>query len=173
MFIVPWSVKQVGISTDLALGINLLSLFLVSLLCILGGHLGDRYGRVRIARLGVLILLLGAWPAFELVKMGSLISMILGGLILAVGQGFCVGPMCAAMASLIPMKVRATGIGLGYSFSVGIFGGFAPMLTEYLIGRHQLIMAPAIVIAGGAFISLVALSFPIWQNSSELLLEER
>jgi MHS family proline/betaine transporter-like MFS transporter len=173
MFIVPWSVKQVGISTNVALGINLLSLFLVSLFCILGGHLGDRYGRVRIARLGVLILLLGAWPAFELVKMGSLISIILGGLILAVGQGFCVGPMCAAMASLIPMKVRATGIGLGYSFSVGIFGGFAPMLTEYLIGRHQLIMAPAIVIAGGALISLVSLSFPIWQNSSELLLEER
>ena len=173
MFIVPWSVKQVGISTNVALGINLLSLFLVSLFCILGGHLGDRYGRVRIARLGVLILLLGAWPAFELVKMGSLISIILGGLILAVGQGFCVGPMCAAMASLIPMKVRSTGIGLGYSFSVGIFGGFAPMLTEYLIGRHQLIMAPAIVIAGGALISLVSLSFPIWQNSSELLLEER
>lgn len=173
MFIVPWSVKQVGVSTNLALAINLLSLFLVSFFCILGGHLGDRFGRVRIARLGVLILLLGAWPAFELVKMGSLFSMILGGVILAVGQGFYVGPMCAAMASLIPMKVRATGIGLGYSFSVGIFGGFAPMLTEYLIGRHQLIMAPAIVIAGGALVSFVALSFPIWQNSSELLLEER
>lgn len=174
MFIVPWSVKEAGISANLALAINLLSLFCVSLFCIWGGHLGDRYGRVRIARLGVLILLLGVWPAFMLVKTGYLIALIAGGLILAIGQGFFVGPMCAAMASLFPAKVRITGIGLGYSFSVGVFGGFAPMLTEYLLGRHQLVMAPAIVIAGGALISFTALLFPIWRSSySEILPEER
>jgi MHS family proline/betaine transporter-like MFS transporter len=172
MFIVPWSVKEAGISINLALGINLLSLFLVSLFCVLGGHLGDRYGRVHIARLGVFILLVGAWPAFALVKMGSLVPLILGGLIMAIGQGFCVGPMCAAMASLLPAKVRITGIGLGYSFSVGVFGGFAPMLTEYLFARHHLVMAPALVISGGALVSLIALNTSIWRNSSELLPEE-
>jgi len=172
MFIVPWSVKEAGISTNLALAINLLSLFFVSLFCIWGGHLGDRYGRVQIARLGALILLLGVWPAFMLVKTGDLIALIAGGLILAIGQGFFVGPMCAAMAGLFPAKVRITGIGLGYSFSVGVFGGFAPMLTEYLLGRHQLVMAPAMVIAGGALISLIALSSSVWKSAGEFLPEE-
>ena len=172
MFIVPWSVKEAGISINLALGLNLLSLFLVSIFCIWGGHLADRFGRVQIARLGVLILLLGVWPAFALVKTGNIYLLVLGGLILAIGQGFFVGPLCAAMASLLPAKVRITGIGLGYSFSVGVFGGFAPMLTEYLLSRHQLVMAPAIVIAGGAFVSFVTLNFPIWRNLSELLPEE-
>ncbi len=172
MFIVPWSVKEAGISTNLALAINLLSLFFVSIFCIWGGHLGDRYGRVKIARLGVLILLLGVWPAFVLVKMGTIVSLVLGGLILAIGQGFFVGPMCAAMAGLFPAKVRITGIGLGYSFSVGVFGGFAPMLTQYLLSRHQLVMAPAIVIVGGALLSVIALSSSIWKSVGEFLPEE-
>lgn len=172
MYIVPWSVKEAGISADLALAMNLLSLFLVSIFCIWGGHLGDIFGRVRISRIGALILFIGAWPAFTLVKSGDTILLVFGALILAIGQGFFVGPLCAAMASLLPAKVRITGIGLGYSFSVGVFGGFAPMLTEYLLARHQMVMAPAIVIICGAFISLLALSFPLWQNLSEHLIEE-
>jgi ABC-type Fe3+-siderophore transport system permease subunit len=59
------------------------------------------------------------------------------------------------MAILLPAHVRTTGIGLGYSFSVGIFGGLAPMLTEYLLSRQQLTMAPAIVVIAGACVSIV------------------
>ena len=146
---------------------------MVALFCVWGGHLGDRFGRVRIARLGVLILLLGAWPAFALVKTGGGIQLIIGGIILAMGQGFFVGPLCAAMACLLPANVRVTGIGLGYSFSVGVFGGCAPMLTEFLLDRYALVMAPALVIIGGALVSYVALSNSIWKDAGELLPEER
>lgn len=173
MYIVPWAVKEAGISSNLALGINLFNLFMVALFCVWGGHLGDRFGRVRIARLGALILLLGAWPAFALVKTGGDIQLLIGGVILAMGQGFFVGPLCAAMACLLPANVRVTGIGLGYSFSVGVFGGCAPMLTEFLLDRYSLVMAPAVVIAGGALVSFVALSSSVWKGAGELLPEER
>jgi MHS family proline/betaine transporter-like MFS transporter len=174
MYIVTWAVKEAGISSNLALSLNLFNLLMVAIFCVWGGHLGDRFGRVRIARLGALILLLGAWPAFALVKTGGDIQLILGGIILAVGQGFFVGPLCAAMAGLFPANVRVTGMGLGYSFSVGVFGGLAPMLAEFLLDRQGLVMAPAIVITAGALISFVALLFPIWRgNHSELLPEER
>jgi MHS family proline/betaine transporter-like MFS transporter len=172
MYIVPWAVKEAGISSNLALGINLLNLLMVALFCVWGGHLGDRFGCVRVARLGALILLLGAWPAFALVKTGGDIPLILGGIILAIGQGFFVGPLCAAMACLLPANVRITGIGLGYSFSVGVFGGCAPMVTEFLIDRYALVMAPALVIAGGALVSFVALNSAIWKGVGELLPEE-
>jgi MHS family proline/betaine transporter-like MFS transporter len=172
MYIVPWAVKEAGISSNLALGFNLLNLLMVALFCVWGGHLGDRFGCVRIARLGALILLLGAWPAFALVKTGGDIQLIIGGIILAMGQGFFVGPLCAAMACLLPTNVRVTGIGLGYSFSVGVFGGCAPMLTEFLLDRYALVMAPAVVIAGGALISFLALNSAIWKGVGELLPEE-
>lgn len=173
MYIVPWTVKEAGISSDLALGFNLLSLLMVALFTIWGGHLGDLYGRAKVARWGALILIFGAWPAFALAKTGGYLELGMAGAILALGQGFFVGPLCAAMASLLPAKVRVTGIGLGYSFSVGIFGGLAPMFTEYLLSRQHIIMAPAIVIIGGAMVSWLTLRFdPIWRRSQEFLPEE-
>lgn len=173
MYIVPWVVKQSGIRIELALGFNVLSLLLVGICTIWGGHLGDRHGRLRVARWGAGILLLGSWPAFAFAQSGSAVGLSFASIVLAVGQGFFVGPLCAAMAALLPSHVRATAIGLGYSFSVGIFGGLAPMLTEYLLSRQQLTMAPAFVVMIGAFVSWVTLCFnSIWKYSSENLPED-
>lgn len=173
MYAVPWMAKVTGVSTTTALAINLLSLLLVSLLAIAGGRLGDHFGKLRVTRLGVLILLLGAWPAFHLFASGEVSLMILGGLLLAIGQGFYLGPLSASMASLLPHKVRVTGLSFGYSLAVGLFGGLAPMFTEFLIARFQLTMAPAIVIMLGAFVSLLTLCLhPLWRYNTGQLPEE-
>jgi len=51
--------------------------------------------------------------------------------ILALGQGFFVGPMCACMV--------------------------APLATEYVFARLGIQMAPALVIMAGSFISLASI----------------
>ncbi len=174
MYAVPWMTKLTGISTTTALAINLLSLLLVSLLSVAGGWLGDVFGKLRITRLGVLILLLGAWPAFELFASGQVSLMMLGGLLLAIGQGLYLGPLSASMATLLPHKVRVTGLSFGYSLAVGVFGGLAPMLTEFLIARFQLTMAPAMVIILGALVSLLTLCLhPLWRHNNGQLPEDR
>ena len=174
MYAVPWMTKLTGISTTTALAINLLSLLLVSLLSVAGGWLGDVFGKLRITRLGVLILLLGAWPAFELFASGQVSLMMLGGLLLAIGQGLYLGPLSASMATLLPHKVRVTGLSFGYSLAVGVFGGLAPMLTEFLIARFQLTMAPAMVIMLGALVSLLTLCLhPLWRHNNGQLPEDR
>ncbi len=173
MYAVTWMTKVTAISTTTALAINLLSLLLVSLLSVGGGWLGDRFGKLNITRLGVLILLAGAWPAFLLFASGEVPLMILGGLLLAIGQGFYLGPLSASMAALLPHKVRVTGLSFGYSLAVGLFGGLAPMLTEFLIARFQLTMAPAIVIMLGAMVSLITLCLhPLWRHHRDQLPEE-
>src|SRR5574343_1208725 len=173
MYAVPWMVKQTGVSTATALAINLCSLFMVSLLSVVGGYLGDRWGRMRMSRLGTLILLLGAWPAFELFRSGDILMMMAGGLLLAIGQGFFLGPLSANMATLLPRTVRVTGLSFGYSLAVGVFGGLAPMLTEYLIARFELPMAPALVIMLGALVSLLTLCWhPLWRHNKERLPED-
>jgi len=173
MYAIPWMVKETGISTTTGLAINLFGLFMVSLLSIAGGILGDRFGRIHMSRFGLLILLLGAWPAFSLFRTGDITAMLTGGLILAIGQGFFLGPLSANMTTLLPKKVRVTGLSFGYSLSVGIFGGLAPMLTEYLIARLQLTMAPALVIMIGAMVSLLTLCLhPLWRHNTGHLPED-
>ena len=173
MYCVPWMVKEAGVSTTLALAVNMFGLLMVSLLSVIGGRLGDRFGRLHISRLGVLILLLGAWPAFSLFRTGDVIAMMAGGLVLAIGQGFFLGPLSASMATLLPKQVRVTGLSFGYSLAVGVFGGLAPMLTEYLIAHYTLAMAPAIVIMLGASVSLITLCLhPLWRRNTGHLPED-
>ena len=173
MYCVPWMVKEAGVSTTLALAVNMFGLLMVSLLSVIGGRLGDRFGRLHISRLGVLILLLGAWPAFSLFRTGDVIAMMAGGLVLAIGQGFFLGPLSASMATLLPKQVRVTGLSFGYSLAVGVFGGLAPMLTEYLIAHYTLAMAPAIVIMLGASVSLITLCLhPLWRCNTGHLPED-
>jgi hypothetical protein len=46
------------------------------------------------------------------------------------------------------------------------------MLTEFLLDHYALVMAPAMVIAGGALVSFVALNSAIWKGVGKLLPEE-
>jgi MHS family proline/betaine transporter-like MFS transporter len=173
MYAVQWMIKEADVSSNTALLINMAGLAMVALTALLGGYLGDRVDRVQMARLGALILLVGAWPAFRLFQSGDVILMLMGGAILAIGQGFFVGPLSSAMTNLLPPQVRVTGISFAYSLSVGLFGGIAPMLTEYLLSRENLIMAPAIVIMAGALISLLTLLLRSdWRVGNALLPEE-
>lgn len=51
--------------------------------------------------------------------------------------GAFVGIMPAYFAELFPTSVRASGIGVPYSFVVAIFGGTAPYILTWLTSRDQ------------------------------------
>lgn len=156
-YAVPWMVQVAGVTRVHALGINLYGLAAVALLSLAGGALGDREGRLRVSILGLAILLVGAWPAFHLMGSTDTVSQVMGITLLAVGQGFFVGPMCACMVALVAPQVRTTVVSIGYSLPVGVFGGLAPLATEYVFARLGLQMAPALVIMAGALVSLSAI----------------
>jgi MHS family alpha-ketoglutarate permease-like MFS transporter len=50
--------------------------------------------------------------------------------------GAFVGIMPAYFAELFPTQVRASGIGVPYSFTVAIFGGTAPYIATWLAAHH-------------------------------------
>lgn len=167
MYAVPWMIAQGDVHSTLAFSINLASLTLCCVMMLLGGIMGDKLGLVRTVKMGALIGLVGAWPAFLLFKTGLLPLMLMGSLIIGTAHGLFCGPYCACMASLVPKKVRVTVIAFGYSFSVGIVGGIAPMLTEYLVGKQHIVMAPAIVIMAAAGISFITLLMdPLWRKNT-------
>lgn len=156
-YAVPWMVQVTGVTRLHALGINLYGLVAVALLSLAGGALGDRFGWLRVSILGLAALIIGAWPAFQLMGSPDTASQVMGISILALGQGFFVGPMCACMVALVAPQVRTTVVSIGYSLPVGVFGGLAPLATEYLFARLGLQMAPALVIMAGALVSLSAI----------------
>lgn len=167
MYAVPWMIGKVGVSSEVAYGVNFVSLILCCLATIAGGRLGDQIGWRRTTIIGAAIALVGAWPAFALFKTGIVPIMMIGSLLLALAQGLFTGPFCASMASLLPREVRTMAMALGYSTSMGIFGGLSPMVTEILVGKLHFIMGPALVIMGSAILSLLALLFmPSWQHTN-------
>lgn len=156
-FAVAWMVDVAGVSRQHALAVNLYGLVVVGALSVLGGAVGDRLGKLRVSMAGLAVLLFGSWPAFAAMGSQSTLMQIAGISIIALGQGFFVGPLCACMVALVPAGVRTTVVSIGYSASVGVFGGLAPLVTEYLFARLGLHMAPALVIMAGAFVSLTAI----------------
>ena len=74
-----------------------------------------------------------------------------GGLI-----GLFGGAYPAAFSELFPTKVRYSSLSLGYSVSVSIFGGFAPLIFTYLLQRTGNPTAPAFYILGAGIISVLA-----------------
>ena len=166
MYVVTWSVTEAGIPHALALVVNLLSLLLCGVFVLLAGKLSDHIGWRKTAMTGAAISLFGSWPAFILLKTGNVTWMLIGSTIIALAHAMFTGPFCACIASLVPRRVRVTVIAFGYSSSMAVFGGLSPMLTEYLVGRIGFSMAPALVISGGAMISLLTLILhPLWRQS--------
>jgi len=173
MYVVTWTVSEAGISHSLALIVNLACLLLCCAFIFLAGWLSDHIGWKRTAMLGAATSLFGAWPAFTLMKTGNVAMMLAGASIIAAAHGMFTGPYCACMASLIPRRLRVTVIALGYSASMALFGGLSPMLTEYLVGKQGMTMAPALMVSGAALISLLTfLVDPLWRQSTNRFPED-
>lgn len=174
MYAVPWMIELGGVHSTLAFSVNIVSLALCCAMTIIGGIISDKIGRLKTVVIGAFIALLGVWPAFLFFKSGVLPLMLVSSLIIGTAHGLFCGPFCACMASIVPKKVRVTVIAFGYSFSVGIVGGLAPMLTEFLVGKLHIAMAPAFVIIAAATVSLLALLFdPAWTKNHERFPEDQ
>ena len=174
MYAVPWMIELGGVHSTLAFSVNIVSLALCCAMTIIGGIISDKIGRLKTVVIGAFIALLGVWPAFLFFKSGMLPLMLVSSLIIGTAHGLFCGPFCACMASIVPKKVRVTVIAFGYSFSVGIVGGLAPMLSEFLVGKLHIAMAPAFVIIAAATVSLLALLFdPAWTKNHERFPEDQ
>lgn len=152
-----WMFFEAEVSRQHGLAVSMYGLMAAAIFMLAGGFVGDRFGCLRVSMTGLAILVVGSWAAF--LGMGSTETALqLSGIsILALGHGLFVGPMCAYMVALVAPGVRTTVISVGYSVAAGIFGGLAPLTTEYLYQRLDYEMAPAIVVITAAAISLASL----------------
>jgi Sugar (and other) transporter. len=101
----------------------------------IAGALSDRFGRMRVYRVGSIIQLILAIPAWWLMSMGSwwLIIPVLA-ITYGVGVNVMLGAQCAALPELFGNRHRYIGVAISREFSAVIAGGIAPFIGAMLLG---------------------------------------
>ena len=125
------------------------------------GALSDRIGLKPVYYIGVIGLLLIAFPFFWLLATGSygwiLLAMFLG---LPVCHGAMIGTQPCIMGDLFPVQVRYSGLALGHEVGSIFSGGLGPMLAVALLMAFDsawpvsLLLVVYALLALGALLSL-------------------
>ncbi|MFM0305951.1 MFS transporter [Paraburkholderia sediminicola] len=122
------------------------------------GTLSDRIGAARVMVPGALVVGLGMYPALAYIDATpSVMRLVAMQFVLGIGLAAYFAPVPALMGRLFPTRSRTTGLSVSYSLAVTIFGGFAPFIVTWLIGKTGDNLAPAYYVGFGALVSLVAL----------------
>ncbi len=98
------------------------------------GALSDRVGRRPLLTLFSLLALFTAYPVlYWLVSAPSFARLLGVALWFSMIFGSYNGAMVVYLTEIMPAHVRASGFSLAYSLATGIFGGFTPAVSTYLI----------------------------------------
>jgi metabolite-proton symporter len=98
------------------------------------GNLSDRIGRKKTFLFGAAVIILSAWPIFELVKVGELWAIVIGvAIFLTVGHAAVYSVLPAFYSELFPTAVRYTGMSVGYQTAAILLAGFTPAIAAWLV----------------------------------------
>lgn len=121
------------------------------------GMLTDRYGRLRVMLIALLLVGFTSYPLFLMLTTWPTVTTLilvqaLVGLLIAAS----LGPVPALLSDVFPTSTRGTGLALSYNFSVTLFGGFAPLIVTWLIAATGSKMAPSFYVMSTAILSVAA-----------------
>jgi MFS transporter, MHS family, proline/betaine transporter len=122
------------------------------------GALSDKLGRLPIATVAIVGILITAHPLFSwLVAAPSVESLLLVQAVIAIFVAAYAGAIPALISELFPTPVRTTAVSTSYSVAVAIFGGFAPFIITWLVDVTGSHLAPSYYFMFAAAVSLLAL----------------
>ncbi|MCV7422133.1 MFS transporter [Mycobacterium yunnanensis] len=102
----------------------------------LWGKLSDRIGRKPVFATYSVAFMILTFPLLAAIDESPMRLFVVTSVALFFLGAF-IGIMPAYFAELFPTHVRASGIGVPYSFTVAIFGGTAPYIATWLASHHQ------------------------------------
>ena len=150
--------KHIGISTDIIISAVTLAMVVEFFSILFWGALSDRIGLKRVYYIGVIGLLVIAFPFFWLLSSGEfsgiMVAMFLG---LPVCHGAMTGTQPCIMSDLFPVRVRYSGLALGHEVGSIFSGGLGPMLAVALLIEFDAAWPVSLLLIVYALLAWIAL----------------
>ncbi|HET6606000.1 MAG TPA: MFS transporter [Rhodopila sp.] len=123
------------------------------------GALSDRIGRKGLLLASCALCFILPIPTFYILTQGaSFPVVVLVQIVFAGAISLFSGAGPAAIAEIFPTRGRSTWMSSSYALAVAIFGGFAPLISQYLIDVTGSKMAPTAYVMAAAVISFLTIS---------------
>jgi MHS family proline/betaine transporter-like MFS transporter len=134
----------------------LLVMVLMMPMTLAAGRLSDAIGRKPVMLLGCVGLFALSIPALLLIRMGTVLPVFAGLMILGVLLSCFTGVMPSALPALFPTRIRYGALAIGFNISVSLFGGTTPLVTAWLVDHTGNLMMPAYYLMAASVIGIVS-----------------
>lgn len=150
---------QIGMHSASAAMITVPVLIIMALCMPLVGRISDRVGRKPVYAFAMLFTLVMMVPAFLIMNIGTVWSVLIALSLVAVSTGIYVSLSASAIPALFPTASRFSGMGISYNLAVSLFGGTTPLITQFLLQKTGLDIVPALYIMAFSAVAAIALYF--------------
>jgi MHS family proline/betaine transporter-like MFS transporter len=150
--------KQLGMSENMSLLVPLIGMLAMMVFLPFAGTFSDRVGRKNVWWFSLIGLFVAAVPMFLLMTHGT-VGALIGFAVLGLLYVPQLASISAMFPAMFPTQVRYAGMAIAYNVSTSIFGGTAPMVNEWLIGRTGNNLIPAYYMMASCVIGALALIF--------------
>lgn len=159
--------KHIGIGTGEIISAVTLAMLVEFFSILFWGALSDRIGLKPVYYIGVIGLLVMAFPFFWLLSTGDygwiMLAMLLG---LPFCHGAMIGTQPCIMSDLFPVRVRYSGLALGHEVGSIFSGGLGPMLAVALLMHFDASWPVSLLLMAYALLAWIALrSLPSTNNN--------
>ena len=158
VYLVSYAINTMHLPPGSALACAVASGSIVVVLTPLVGALTDRVGRRPLILACALLNVAFDYPLFLLaIRGGTFQSLLLALICNAVFQALYTGTIPSILAEMFPTRVRYTALSVSYGLAVVLFGGFAPLISTWLVDTTGNPFAPAFYVMSGGVLSAIAI----------------
>src|SRR6266566_2967435 len=158
-YIPTYGVKTLHLPQSVGFTATLVGGLILAIGCPLAGHWSDKMAsRPRLMVITCWLFVLTPYPAFYLMAAWpSLATCVIAVAWLQLVKAGYSGVLPSLMSDQFPVETRAVGVAFGYSISVSVFGGLAPLIATWLISQTGDSLSPSYHLMFCGLLSLAAL----------------
>ena len=148
--------QSIGLSSSMSLVVPIIGMLAMMAFLPLAGGLSDRVGRKPLWWFSLVGLFVAGVPMFML--MGTNVTgAIIGFAVLGLLYVPQLATISATFPAMFPTHVRYAGFAIAYNVSTSLFGGTAPAINEWLVGKTGDNLVPAYYMMAACVIGAIAL----------------
>ncbi|ABK71101.1 MFS transporter [Mycolicibacterium smegmatis] len=148
--------NEIGLSTDSSLVVPIIGMLTMMVFLPFAGRLSDRVGRKPLWWFSLAGLFVAGLPMFMLMGTG-MAGAVIGFAVLGLLYVPQLATISATFPAMFPTHVRYAGFAIAYNVSTSLFGGTAPAVNEWLIGRTGDGLIPAYYMMAACVVGAIAL----------------